>query len=167
MSDISNVSNISNKLEALSISDVLNVSDVSNNSADLKRETVLKYYKLKTVKGVEFVICYKAINNDWSSLHESNPIMYNKINQEHKIEYKSKPNSAHTTGFECWTVKHEEEIALNTKKKTPHYGIMQCIVPYEEMHIFPNGRIRPNKFTVVSIAISKLTRIVENYAVVN
>ena len=159
---MSDILNVSNKLNTLSISDSLNVS---NNSKDLKREIVLKHYELKTVKGVEYVICYKAINDDWSSFHKGNPIMYNKINQEHKIEYKNEPNSSHTYGYECWTVKHEEEIALNTLKKTPHYIIMQCIVAYEEMHIFPNGRIRPNKFTVVSITITKLNRIVENYKI--
>jgi hypothetical protein len=159
---MSDILNVSNKLNTLSISDALNVS---NNSTDLKRETVLKHYELKTIKGVEYVICYKGINDDWSSFHKGNPIMYNKINQEHKIEYKSEPNLLHTTGFECWTVKHEEEIALNTLKKTPHYVIMQCIVPYDEMYIFSNGRIRPNKFTVVSKIISKLNRIVENYKI--
>jgi hypothetical protein len=96
---------------------------------DLKREMISKHYEIINVEGTEYVICYKAVHNDYSSIYNRYMYTYDDISKTYETNCDFHSENENSFGFSCWT--YENAVAFAVERRIEEYRIIKVMCPLE------------------------------------
>jgi hypothetical protein len=111
-----------------------------------KEKRVCKIYKIEEMEGKKYVECYKAVNENYSSIYSKNLFTYDKLNEEYETACDYNELIENSNGFGCWTIEKAKEFGKNTF----NFKLIKCIVPLDSICMLENGKIRSCKLIVIA-----------------
>jgi len=132
---------------------MLNVLDQPNNwlyvLTGAKTTAVNAYYTTTTISSRTWVICYKAVNNDYTSIRDKK-LLYSKLNVLYKTECNYFTTVDNGAGFSCWTLDGAKSYAFDMK--ILDYKIITVRVPLDSMCMLSDGKIRSSQMVIISLS---------------
>jgi hypothetical protein len=116
-------------------------------SEEKKEKKVCEIYKIEEIEGKKYVECYKAVNEDYSSIYKKNSFTYDKLNEEYETVCNYNELIHNSNGFGCWTIEKAKEYG--NIYGNIHFKLIKCIVPLDSICMLENGKIRSCKLIVI------------------
>lgn len=112
-----------------------------------KRVRIQSYYKIHMINCKEYIECFKAVNDNYSSLYSPDGFIY-KCGNKYVTQCDYNEDHYISKGFGSWTYANAVKYGIRTKKD--NFKILKCLVPLDSVCMVEDGKLRSSEIIITA-----------------